>query len=571
MKQLLTIIVFLILAELTLHRCANPMTPTGGPKDTIPPTVLLISPVDQTLNFKGNEVTLYFDEFINADKLKQNLIITPNAEIKYKHVIKKRDLILKFETPFEDSTTYTLNFFDGVTDITERNPVPNLILAFSTGDFIDSLVIEGSVTDLMTNKSVSKSTVGLYPITDSLDIFTRKPYYFVTTDENGAFRIQNIKAGKYRIISFTDENKNLKLDEATEAYGFINDTLNVSAVKDSIELYQIKVDASPLKFISARPAGKYFEVRYNKPINRYTLNPIDTLSKGIASSLTAEKDAIRFYKPPNFSTDQKFPYVITASDSLYNTTMDTVEVTFTESARKLSEFKTSFLTNTQTIDTDYRYHVTFTKPIIENRLDSIYYSIDSLITFRLPVEEVKWSEHKTDVSFTTPFISQNYQDSLQSLITANKPDSLETDSLKAAKFQNYSRIDKNKVVFNIPKGAFISADFDTTSILTQSFKLLDTREKGTIKVMINTSKESYFVQLMNSKSEVETQLYNCSQCNFIGVPPGEYYIRILIDANNNGKWDIGNIRKSEEPEPILYFPEKSSLRANWELELEYSF
>ncbi len=350
MKQFLILISILLFAELALHRCANPMSPTGGPKDTIPPTLLLSDPRDQTLNFAGKEVTLYFDEFINADKLKQNLIITPNADIKYKHVIKKRDLILKFDQAFEDSTTYTLNFFDGVTDITERNPVPNLILAFSTGDFIDSLTVYGSVTDLMTNKYIPKSTVGLYPITDSLDIFKSKPYYFVTTDEYGKYQIQNIKAGKYRIISFNDENKNLKLDEATESYGFLADTINVLKVQDSINLVNIKVDASPLKFISARPAGKYFEARYSKPINRHEVVAMDSLQATIPTSLTLEKDAIRFYQTKSYPQNGKPKYIISAYDSLGNTTIDTVEVSFIESARKYADFKATLATNTKSIN-----------------------------------------------------------------------------------------------------------------------------------------------------------------------------------------------------------------------------
>ncbi|MBC6411330.1 MAG: Ig-like domain-containing protein, partial [Ekhidna sp.] len=46
-------------------------------------------------------------------------------------------LIVKLEGELKDSTTYNINFADGVVDVTEKNPVENFSIAFSTGDFID--------------------------------------------------------------------------------------------------------------------------------------------------------------------------------------------------------------------------------------------------------------------------------------------------------------------------------------------------------------------------------------------------------------------------------------------------
>jgi len=54
------------------------------------------------------------------------------------------------------------------------------------------------------------------------------------------------------------------------------------------------------------------------------------------------------------------------------------------------------------------------------------------------------------------------------------------------------------------------------------------------------------------------------------VPPGTYKVRLLIDSNNNGKWEPGNILTNTPPEPILYYTSDQNtteliLRANWEL------
>ncbi len=220
---------------------------------------------------------------------------------------------------------------------------------------------------------------------------------------------------------------------------------------------------------------------------------------------------------------------------------------------------------------DYNYQISFTKPITSSYLDTVSYSIDSLIKISLPVNSIQWNKHKTDVFFQLPFAPEQYQDTLKSLVDFYKPDSLETDTAKLLLFQRYSKVDPNKVVLTIPPATFISADQDTTVLLSQTFKLLDNREKGIIKLQVTTEEPSYFIQLMTTKSEVFKQLYNCETCTFDEVPPGEYFIRVLIDKNNNGKWDIGNIRNLVEPEPIIYFMEKSALRANWQIDLEYSF
>ena len=50
------------------------------------------------------------------------------------------------------------------------------------------------------------------------------------------------------------------------------------------------------------------------------------------------------------------------------------------------------------------------------------------------------------------------------------------------------------------------------------------------------------------------------------VDPGEYEIRILYDANNNGKWDPGDYSKKLQPEKVITLTQKIGVRANWDNE-----
>jgi hypothetical protein len=50
--------------------------------------------------------------------------------------------------------------------------------------------------------------------------------------------------------------------------------------------------------------------------------------------------------------------------------------------------------------------------------------------------------------------------------------------------------------------------------------------------------------------------------------PGEFELRILYDANNNGIWDPGNYKKKLQPEHALTLDKKLTIKANWDNERE---
>ncbi|WP_258102929.1 Ig-like domain-containing protein [Marinoscillum sp. MHG1-6] len=571
MKKFIVLLLSILLSEVLLQNCANTRTPTGGPRDTIPPKLLLSIPEDQTINFQGQEITLYFDEFIKADKLTQQLIITPNTDVKYKHIIKKRSITLKFDEPFQDSSTYTFNFFDGITDITENNPAENLIIALSTGNYIDSLRVIGSVKELFTHKPIDKATVGLFKLSDSLDIVAQSPYYFISTDKQGKFELKNLKAGKYRIISFSDENRNLKLDPATESYSFINDTIIPSSQPDSLNLFQIKVNAAPLKFISARPSGLSFDVRYNKPIQDYT-----TLNKDSSiislSKLNADKDAISFYNTSEIISDDSTRYIITARDSINNHITDTVYVKFRKSSRKPEAFDYSVKPAKGSVLINNHFNISFNKPVITYDSTFLSLELDTIVSIPLYPLDNKLNSNHTELSFRLPLTHQTYLDTLTKYRnTFHQTDTLNIDSLKLIQYSILNRLSETAFTLKFKPNAFISVQNDSSQELLSSYKYPVPENYGQIKLSLSTSEPSFLVEILNKSGNVYTTKWNCTTCAFQNVPPGEYFIRILIDNNQNGKWEVGNINELIEPEDVIIFSEKSILRANWTLELKYSF
>ena len=95
--------------------------------------------------------------------------------------------------------------------------------------------------------------------------------YFTKTNKSGAFRLQNIKAGRYKIYAFDDKNKNLKVESRSEMYAFINQHLTLRKSTDTISLQMVTLDSRPLKLSSIRNMGTVTRLRFSKFLSDYSI------------------------------------------------------------------------------------------------------------------------------------------------------------------------------------------------------------------------------------------------------------------------------------------------------------
>lgn len=568
-NNLASVVSFILLVN--LFQCANPIVPSGGPKDTIPPTLVQSIPSNQSTRFKGDEITLAFDEKVAAEKIRQNLIITPTLETKYKTFVKKNTVKLTFEKPFPDSTTYTLNFFNGITDITEKNPAENLIIAFSTGRYIDSLQVGGFITNLFTGAPQEKMTVGLYPTKDTLTYQERKPMYFMTTDKEGYFKISNIKDGKYRLLSFNDKNNNLLFNPSEEEYAFSTDTLNLTHNFDSLRLQSIQVDATPLDIISARAFGRYFEIKYTKPITYFVATHPDSTTF-VPASITSEQNKLRFYPKINEPYTDSTQVYVYAKDSLNNHRLDTIFIKFKESSKSPENYTTQFSSkNSEILSSNNTYRIDFNKPTHIQDSAFAFIPIDTLINLPVPLQQIRLNPQHTSISFKTSVTLKHINDTIAGFISTLKLDSTDLDSTHLLIQQQLTTLTNPKnIPLKIKAGAFLSTELDTSQVISTSFKVPDPTQYALLIVNVATDAPSYFIQVMQNDKPVKT-LQNCKQCKFDNLKPGDYWIRVLEDTNIDGFWSIGNILQNSAPEPAHFFKEKTTVRANWEITLDIQF
>ena len=594
-----------------LVSCANVSPPRGGPKDTIPPLMIESDPIHESLNFEGNKINLQFDERIVIDNLNNKLIITPRLDEEFDYKTGKYDLTIILKEGLKDSTTYTFNFADAVKDITEGNPSENAVIAFSTGDYLDSLIIRGTVIDLLTAQPFENSVVAIYELTDTLDIFSGSPRYFTRTNQSGEFNLYNIKNVQFKIYAFIDNNRNLKNESSREKYGFLLDPIDPEVDTDSASSWVIpiqKLDISELKLIGNRSSGKYYELAFSKPLIEFTLSTAN--ADTLFSNFIDENRGIRIYQ--TFSIEDSLAVTVQVTDSIGFGVDTLFYLQFKESKRKPSEFKESFEPkNRESVDNNFEGTYRFNKPITTVNTDSLFIELDSLEILRFePQKDLIWDKYRTKLTIKKYIDPQLFEeansrkmevirlqrelnqriDSLVQLwhndslgtydrsllieLLSYDPDTIEQDDSRTS--QRYFPLNPPGYLSSPPgqfklfmaQGSFITADNDSSVAVERLYSFKKPRNFGIIRGSIVTSDSSFFIQLVDERFKIIQEIVSQTDYEFRDVPPGNYRIRILQDKNNNGKWDFGNILEGEVPEPVIFYPDIIPVKKNWELENE---
>ncbi len=248
-----------ILALVLLSACANIVRPTGGERDTEGPKIVRIDPPEGTLNYTGNTVDFYFDEFLKPGSYRKEIFVSPVPRFDPIVTVKNKRLRVQFQTDLRDSTTYVLTLGTGIKDFNESNGLDkSYTYAFSTGDQLDTLQINGSVKDAWTLEGKGEMRVIVYPA-DELegnDIFDVRPVYATETDQSGNFSVQYLKEGAYKIYAVADQDQSYSYNSELEMIALtenpIVDLRDTNERKRDVELLAFMPDFYPPSVKSLR-------------------------------------------------------------------------------------------------------------------------------------------------------------------------------------------------------------------------------------------------------------------------------------------------------------------------------
>lgn len=559
--------IYLIITLSLLWGCAKQTTPTGGEKDEIPPTLLKSNPPNRQTNFNKNEIELTFDELVQVNNPRDQIIITPAIGKKFEAEARKNRVILKLNGELKENTTYTIMFREAVQDITERNPAENLKLAFSTGDLIDSLSITGTVSNLLEDKPLKNITVGLVPYSDTVNIFKHEAQWITVTNDKGKYQLDNLKAGSYLLYAFDDKNKNMLVDSRTEVFAFKAQPVQLDSSLSNIDLKLVQLDHRDFKLISARPIARYFNVRTTKGMAEYTAT--STVDSIPITSFLEDASTVRIYN--TFPQMDSLPVSFHFVDSTTNTIDTVLYIKFDSRTSTKENFNTKieycdFLQNKSLLKAE----LSANKPIAFVNTDSVYIQLDSVNRITFTEEDIQLSPDKRKLYISKKLPKET--DFIKKPTTTSGPTHERGETVKEREVKpRKEKEEEEKTPSNnliLPRNTLISIESDSSADIKSAIKTITPENSGLITVEVKTT-ESVIVQVLNRNFKVVQESYSL-QPRFENLPPGEYYIRVILDKNNNQKWDAGNFFNKIEPEPVIFFKSEkgiptTNLKANWEV------
>ncbi|QNK76612.1 Ig-like domain-containing protein [Winogradskyella sp. PAMC22761] len=526
-------IISILLISISIVSCANRGTPTGGEKDILPPEIISSNPKNFSTNFKGDEITIQFNEYVQIKNLQKQLIISPpmdNAPVISPASGASKTISIKIKDTLDVNTTYAFNFGESIVDYNESNPYPYYRYVFSTGNTIDSLSVKGFVEDALKQEPDTFISVMLYEVdstySDSI-VYKEKPRYITNTlDSLTSFSIDNIKEGTYKLIALKDENSNYIFNQKDDKIGFKEDYITVPS--DSI--YGLKLFNEDINFKAIKPTQdgeKRIIFPYEGDYEAMRINVLGETPEGYKTRIIKDKetDTLYYWYQPKFEIDTTF-FTVT-------------------NGKKIDTFKHRF----RALKSDSLKITAVTQGIIN-------FEDEFTIEANTPLAKIDSTKIKV--------IDKD------SLAVTYK---VEYDSIYNKYRFPLDKIEGQEYNFTLLPGTFTDF-YEETNKDTLNFKV-KTKMKadyGNIRVNLINAKLPMIVQLTDNNGVVLYERYakDIPVVDFTNLTPKKYKLRAIFDTNENEKYDTGNFLLGIQPERVSYPKEElDDVRANFDFVIEF--
>ncbi|MDA3910317.1 MAG: Ig-like domain-containing protein [Bacteroidales bacterium] len=542
-----------IITIIMIYSCAKIGRPTGGSKDSRPPQIKGAEPLNGSVNFNQKSFDIRFDEYVQLNNIQQNLIVSPPFSEKPQVKIKGKGIRVILPEAPRENTTYSFMFLNAISDITERNEIPSLVYAFSTGDQIDSLRISGTVEDAFTTKPIEGIYVMLHTADNDTAFRISIPEYLTVTDKDGKFEFQYVAEGRYRIYALEDANYSYSFDQPNEKIAFLDSLIIPKAER-------IFINSDSIYETVYFPGNLHLRLFEEKQNQQYIKEESRIHPARIDIIFQQAEDSIITWSSPDLPQDAVITQFSAENDSLRLFIKDKNHASL------------------DSIELNVRYF---------SHVDSIGWTQDTLM-FSYPEPESELLKIKSNISEGKLHYYQKPRFEIPALI-----DSIDLNKIAFYYLKNDSteilkdfRIDTIKhgtalqISTKLLEGEAYRMMFDSaaiTDIIGQtndslSFEFLYRKMSSysSLKMIINTAKSDFFCELLSGDNVIQTAEPNADNfVRFNFLEPGTYRVRLIVDENKNGKWDTGTLDVEKQPEYIIYYPEQIELRANWEQEIDW--
>lgn len=591
-----------------LAACASIGRPTGGDYDIDPPVFVSSNPAVGGTNFKGNKITLTFDENVQLQDVMNKVVVSPAQKNIPSVTANGKKVTVEIRDTMIPDMTYTIDFSDAIQDLNEANELDGFSIAFSTGDSIDSLQVSGMVFEARTLEPAQGMLVGVYSNLSDTAIRTLPLERIARTNQMGQFTIRGLHPGEYRIYAINDVNRDYHWDTSEDVAFYdvtISPSVNSDSHNDTIRLENgadSVIRHSETEYLPNDILLTWFNegnfAQYLKDYERPDRNRLkiqlatkaDSLPKiTLLNGAQPDMDISTWAKLNTVPTLDTLEYFITDTtlikqDTLmiamgYNRTdanqqltwgVDTLRILFKgarEEARKKEQ-----------AEKDWEKRV--------KRAEKKGEDIDS-IKAEMEAEEAKKNALKITVQggttqdvyaplrfkFVYPLDTiyldklhlEHQVDTLWDTIALPPIELVDSFSLMNYKM-DFAWEPGGKYRFTADSGAVVDIYNNTNRQFNHELTVKQNEDYSPLYFAITGVTDSAIVEVLdkNDKPLASAPVIN-GETVFPYMQAGEYYARLYIDRNNNGEYDTG-ILDSIQPEEMFYCPKKIVLKKNWEVE-----
>ncbi len=595
----LALLTFLCFSNLLfiISSCARMGEPDGGWYDETPPRVIATSPADKATEVNSKKVMISFDEFIKLENPSEKVVVSP-PQIEIPEIKGQgKSISIKLLDDLKPNTTYTIDFSDAISDNNEGNPLGNYTYSFSTGNHIDTMEVAGYVLEAKNLEPIKGILVGLYSNQNDT-AFQKTPMLRVSrTDSRGHFSIKGVANGDYRIYALKDADGNYCFNQKSEQIAFTPEIITPSSMPD-IRQDTLWADTLHIKSIERVPYTHF-------------------LPDDVVLSAFTELQTDRFFlkverKKANHFTlyysygDTELPKITGLN---FNANNAFIEEPSLNQDTITYWIKDSTLINQDTLRMKLEYNMTDSLGNLVAQTDTLEVLSRDPYDKRLKLQQetfAKWKkqqdknkERGKDYLSTMPVEPLAMRINTDAAMDPDKNPFLEFETPLArtdtARIHLYEKIDslwyrakyqlgtvpgnprklmivgqwspEHEYSLELDSAAFVDIYGFISKKTKQGIRIKSLNEYGTLTLNIQGMEGKHcLIQLINDsdKPVKEVQVQN-GKAVFYYINPAKYYIRLIDDRNDNGKWDTGNYAMQQQPEAVYYYEKQIECKAKWDI------
>lgn len=596
-----------------LASCASIGTPDGGSYDVEPPRVVASTPLNRSVNRTERKVNIRFNEYIKLENASEKVIISPPQKEMPNVRADGKSVKITLYDSLMANTTYTIDFSDAIVDNNEGNPLGQYTFSFSTGPQIDTMEVSGAVLNAENLEPVKGIQVGLYPA-DSLwndSVFRTRGFLRVgRTDAAGHFVIKGVKPGNYRTYALQDMDGNSYFSQKSEVIAWDTAVITTSQRPD-LRPDTLWIDTATIDKIRMVPYIHYYPDNIilrsflEEGQEQHLLKTERPDPYTFTLYFTAPQDSLPTIVGKDFNASE----VLVPEPSLHN---DTITYWVTDTLVAHADTLAFLLTYPDTDSTGVAVPRTDTMELVPKRTHArIQKELqdqlddwnkkeekrrkkmgDAAFKPQEPPFMTTWLGMQTKGRTSLPpdptrYITLEFSEPVAHIDTTKLHLAVKVDSLyqpvpflflpadgNRRRYQLYADWQaKQAYRFTTDSLACHSVMGHWTKSTKNNVSVKGEDEYGSIFVTLNGSEdEQAVVQLLSSSDKVVgQQAAKNGHADFYYLEAGQYYLRLFIDRNGNGKWDTGDYDSGRQPEEVFYFPQPIPLRARFDVEQTWNY